>query len=179
MIRVVGLDLSVARTGFALPDGRTLSCAPRQRAHAARLHELASRIFARIDIDHNRHRIDIAVVEGYLTHTAGAEASYRLAELGGVIRLFLYARGIPYVEVHPSTLKSWAGHVIGRPPASKDDMISAALTLGYQPRNDDEADAALLHAIGVQRYQPDPDRPGMTETLARLRWPELAGASHG
>jgi len=171
--RIAGFDLSISHSGLALPDGRTYAYTPHERDRAGRLHELHSRICARLDLYHVRQRIDVAVIEDYMKAVTNVATTYRLAELRGVIVQALYVRAIPFVEVHPSTLKAFAGKVIGRTVASKDDMVSAALTLGYKPTSDDEADAALLHAIGRQRYEPRDDWPMLSPTVLGLRWPEL------
>jgi Holliday junction resolvasome RuvABC endonuclease subunit len=180
MVKIIGLDLSLSRTGLARPDGTTSSFRPKGGADnpAHRLHELRDRIGATL----LAIRPHLAVLEGYQTNAqhAGGRGSetttIRLAELGGAIRVELYANGVRYVEVHPSTLKAWAGLVLGHQVKSKDDMVSAALTLGGHPDNDDQADAFLLRCIGIQRYEPNPDWPDMTAKIAGLPWPELRAA---
>lgn len=145
MSNVIGLDLSVARTGVALPDGTTASIAVRIRPHASdsdhadRLIAIASELRALI-LD---QVIDLAVIEGYGFH------SHRLArnaELGGVVRITLRAIGAEIVTVAPATLKKWA---TGNGRAGKDAMVAEAARRGYQPANHDEADAALLREWGM------------------------------
>lgn len=171
-LRVLAFDLSLSRTGATWVTGRTASIYP-DPGHPTgprRLYQLKTKL-ERFIASSNAH---VAVIEGYGGGPGGDLVTIRLAELGGVVRALLHEHGsIPVVEIHPSTLKSWAGHVLGHHPKSKDDMLSAALTLGFEPANHDEADAALLYAIGQQRYAWRDDWPGLTQTLARLPWPDI------
>lgn len=172
---VIGLDLAPARSGYCNPAGGTCTIAPRRAsAHPAeRRADIRMQLAPRLTLDRRRRNARIVVTEQLLVGATSQLATIARAKLHGVVEEVLWIEGLLLVEVHPSSLKKWAGEVIGRTVQSKDDMVSAALTLGYQPANDDEADAALLHAVGMQRYSPDENRPGLTTTLAGLPWPDL------
>lgn len=175
-MRIIGLDLSLSCTGLAKPDGTTRSVRTSEppARHVARLFDLAVRTTAYFPLQ----RADVAVLEDHGGGPGGRHTTLALAELHGAIKVQLHANTIDVVLVNPMTLKTWAGQVIGRTIKSKDDMVSAALTLGYQPGNDNEADAALLHAVGMQRYHPSIDRPDLTVKLAGLAWPEAMEGAH-
>lgn len=143
MTGVLGLDPSTARTGVALPTGRLLSWSPSTTDVARRLHWFAGQLARTLTM----YQPDLVMIEGYAPHSVGTLSTIRLAELGGVLRLTMHEAGTRYVEVTPSHLKKWA---TGRGGASKDEMVAAAGERGAEPRNDDEADAALLRFLGLE-----------------------------
>lgn len=168
MIPAIGLDLSTRATGLALPDGSCRTIRPKADDQQGRLIEVVERIGARL---HGGNKPLVAVIEGYFSNPKFVTSGLKLAELGGAIRLMLYSRRIPYLEIGPTSLKLFAtnnGH------ASKDDMIAAARVLGAEVKNDNEADAWWLWMAAQQRYEPHLDRPMLTQTLHALAWPELS-----
>jgi crossover junction endodeoxyribonuclease RuvC len=168
VIAVVGLDLSVAAIGIALPDGSTRTIRPHTPPSdpARRLHELLDRTSARLQA----HRPVLAVIEDYALAGHQGATMARLAELGGVIRLRLFELGIPYVEIKPTSLKKWA---TGNGRASKTEMVAAAQAAGADIANDDEADAYLLRAVALAHYHPDRDLRPLSDALRRVPWPAL------
>jgi Holliday junction resolvasome RuvABC endonuclease subunit len=175
-VRVVGVDLGLERTGLAWITGQTRTIRPTAGASdpARRLDELdrlISRWFGT--------RPHVAVIEGPGGGPGGERVTRRLAQLSGLVIVAAFRHCVPYVEVHPMSLKSWAGRINGRAVHSKDDMVSAAYTLGGQPANDDEADAFLLHALGLKFYEPleHADWPALTATILDLPWPEIRRAA--
>lgn len=169
-VRALGLDLSLAATGLALTDGTCRTIRPQADADepARRLHELAERILLRL---HNQPA-DIAVLEGYVPGGKGGPlVMFRLAELGGPVRVLLFERNIPYVEISPTALKKFA---TGNGGASKDDVVNAAERYGATVANDNEADAWFLRLAALQRYTPNLDLPALTDSITTLPWPTLA-----
>jgi crossover junction endodeoxyribonuclease RuvC len=164
-VTVFGLDPSLARTGLALPDGRTVSIRPRAGANdpLRRLHQ----VLTAIAVEFRRWPdAELLVIEGYMLHgPSSGTTRIRLGELGGAIRLHAWTCGLDIVEVPPSSLKLAA---TGNGNASKDDMVAAAVAAGATPRNDDEADAWHLRALGRRALAGDPDLP---PSVAALPWP--------
>jgi Holliday junction resolvasome RuvABC endonuclease subunit len=146
-VKVGGLDLSVARTGVALP-GRTFTIVGKGQG-AERL----AGIRRALRLELHPAYLDLVVIEGY-GFGPNQLASYRLAELGGIVRLLLWDLGVPFIEVPPTSLKLWA---TGRGNASKDAMVEAAWNLSRDAfgvptpfATDDEADAWHLWSLGMQ-----------------------------
>lgn len=89
---------------------------------------------------------EVALIEGYAM--GQKQGSHQLGEIGGVIRVELAEREIPYVEVSPTRLKKY---FTGHGGADKDRMlITAQLRVGITVPVEchDEADALALHWLG-------------------------------
>jgi crossover junction endodeoxyribonuclease RuvC len=147
-VKIAGLDVSTSRIGYAAPDGRLFSITARAGASdpARRLYELIRNL--ETILAHYPPRPDLFVIEGYSLASPGRLALIRLGEIGGVIRLRLFEREIPYVEIPPSSLKRFA---TGHGNATKEQMIRRAIELGahlHGSDNDDEADAYHLRRMG-------------------------------
>lgn len=171
-MKIIGLDLSLTRTGIALPDGQLRSLTPKAGAseRARRLHEIVSRLDCWIAVTHP----ELAVIEDYFVGR-NVQTALRLGELGGVIRTRLFEHGIRYIDLNTKTLKQYA---TGNGEASKDDMLGAALGDGVDPANHDEADAHWLRRVGVHAFdsvEPKYLRVELHDVrlrlLADLRWP--------
>lgn len=171
-MNVIGFDLSLAATGLALPDGTCRTYRPKTGPDepARRLHELVERISARIHAVH----ADLAVIEAYFVNPKFVTASLRLAELGGPIRVLLFERNIPYIEISPAALKMFA---TGNGNATKEQMVIAARNYGATVANDNEADAFLLRLAALQRYEPTLELPQITKSIAALPWPDVKVAA--
>jgi len=83
--------------------------------------------------------IDIIVYE-QAHHRGGAATSVAIGLITEV-QAFAAEHGIELMNAHASTLKKFA---TGNGRASKTDMISAAKAKGWNPEDDNEADAAML-----------------------------------
>ena len=95
------------------------------------------------------------MIEGYAY--ARANQAHQIGELGGVVRLALSDRGVPVVEVSPSSLKKLA---TGKGNASKDAVLAEAMRrLGYQGSDNNEADALWLLEMARQAL----DLPGAVD----------------
>lgn len=137
--RIVGLDLSLTRTGVADADGRVDVIKLAQYRDAERLSVAHYTISAAVT------GANLVIIEGYAYNSANA--AHSLGELGGVIRLMLYQRRIPYLVVPPATLKKYA---TGKGNVGKGAvMVAASTRLHYDLEDDNEADALWLRAIGM------------------------------
>ncbi len=150
--RIAGLDPSTKRIGYADPEGGLHSITPRAGASdpARRLHELKRGVQRLLTI--YPPLPDVVVIENYSLGSPGRLSLIRLGEIGGVLRTLLFELDVPYVEIRPSSLKKIATTDGG---AAKIDMIARAKELGYRPRNDDEADAALARHAGFRAFHGD------------------------
>lgn len=87
----------------------------------------------------------LVVIEGYAMSAKG-NAMFNIGEWGGVARLAVWQRGIPFVTVTPSTLKML---ITGNGAAKKPQVIAALhKATGELVPQEDEADAYALMLIG-------------------------------
>jgi hypothetical protein len=163
---VLGLDLSLTNTGVAHINGVTESLRAPERKRSkgerrtldddmARLGWLldqitpfTSRIF---DPASGRPLVEVpvphlVVIEDY-AFSRGDSHSHALGELGGIVRLDLWERGIPFVLVGPSSLKTYA---TGRGNAKKNDVrMERFKRTGVDERDDNQNDAWWLRAMAL------------------------------
>lgn len=142
MTRALGLDLSATSSGVACADGTLHVVTPGKAKDARRL----SIILDQLEPLMARGRPELAVIEG----AAGvqfASTALLLGELRGAVKLRLFQRDLPMVEVPPKSLKKWA---TGNGNASKDEMVVAAQDAGARIGRDehDKADAFWLRRVG-------------------------------
>lgn len=91
---------------------------------------------------HNSAGIDMVVYEA--ARNAGPKMQGALvvqAEMQGVIKLWCDSRDIPYRGFSPSEIKK---HATGKGNANKAAMVAAAIAKGWNPKDDNEADALWL-----------------------------------
>lgn len=145
----MGLDLACEATGVALPTGRTETWRPPRPPgkrtvdyRGLRAHWYQGQMARALRL----WAPDLVVIEEVAghgqPHTVAAIAYVRSA-----VEVAIYESEARLVEVNPSTLKKWA---TGSGRADKADMIAAAEARGGRPANDDEADAYLLRAWGLE-----------------------------
>jgi Holliday junction resolvasome RuvABC endonuclease subunit len=168
--RVIGLDVS-GKTGVALHDGTllrlTLRTGPDQPGR--RFHELAGAL------EQTLRRYppvpDLAVYEGPALGGPGVAGKLTSAGYRAVVLLRLFELGVEAVLIEPGALKRYA---TGNGNASKEAMIEAAVALGAEPRNDDEADAFHLRHLGRAAYGLEDVRTkhGL-EVIAAHTWPRI------
>lgn len=172
---VVAFDLSLRATGVAMPDGSTLSLKPGSRTGMARLAWIRDSVAGLADLP-GVCAVDLVVIEGYSYASKGASV-VDIGEMGGVVRLMLWERQIPYVEVAPSSLKMFA---TGKGNAGKDDVLAEAIRrLGYAGSSKDEADALWLRAMALHHYgEPVVSLPAThLRGIDKVSWPELGRAA--
>ena len=137
--RVLALDLSLAATGIAHPNG-DLSTWPPRTKNDERLHEIGDAVRLMADIDNP----DLIALE---TPFVGANAStaMKLGMLQGAVRFVLLERHLPYLPVTPAVLKTYAtgGHL-----ATKADMrMDLYKRTGQDVPDDNQVDAAWLRLL--------------------------------
>jgi Holliday junction resolvasome RuvABC endonuclease subunit len=77
----------------------------------------------------------------------GRAAKSKLAELNGIVKFWLWHRGIPYALVAPTTLKKF---ILGAGKGEKSLIIREVFkAYGLDAAVDDEADACVLAHIGL------------------------------
>ena len=171
-MKILALDLSLTRTGYAVgPGPHGLSIPPRgQDRGPARLAFYRTAVTELLSI----YAADVVVLEGYSFGQArGSSHSHALGELGGVVRLLLFERAVPFVEVAPASLKKYA---TGKGNAPKAAVLAEAIRrLGYGGNDDNEADALWLRAMALDYYQLE--TPTMPQShraaLEKIEWPEI------
>ena len=138
-LNVIGIDLSLRRTGIATAHATNTLTPPQQLAGFARLRWIRAQILGiTLQADH-------VVIEGlsYGSHTPSA---LERAGLWHLVMVAIDARGIGWTEIAPATLKKYA---TGRGNADKGQVLAAAIKrLPADVDNDNAADAAWLAAIG-------------------------------
>jgi crossover junction endodeoxyribonuclease RuvC len=189
-MNIIGLDLSLARTGVATASGTGVL-----RVAASGMHRLAALRNEILDICGTSDasltdRADLVVIEGYSMGTARQQShAHALGELGGVVRLALFEEGIPFVDVAPAALKKYA---TGKGNANKGQVLEAASKRsGLDFAGDDNrADAWWLRQMGLAWMWGEP--PAQTQTafmegyirmptthqvaLVAVKWPERPAA---
>lgn len=106
-------------------------------------------IFEEFDtyLEETQSRLAGAAIEGYAYSAKGAV--FNLGELGGVLRLALYKRGVPTIEVPPTFLKK---HMTGKGNSPKNLMLKEAYKR-YEIDIDDDNDCdAFALALVAQDY---------------------------
>ncbi|GIF08704.1 crossover junction endodeoxyribonuclease RuvC [Actinoplanes siamensis] len=184
-LKVIGLDLSLTGTGIAAThtgQGEPrLWCSTRTPARRPtltkidhhRLHEAVSLVMGAA-----RCRPDVVAIEEPILVDKG-NTTLRLTELHGAVKHWLWARSIPYIDVHLTKVKTFA---TGNGGAKKDAVLASMIaTYGRLVHigTDDEADALSLLAMTLDAYgQPLAEVPDShRRALNGIRWPDLAGVA--
>lgn len=188
MTTIIGVDPSLTATGLVRwCDGHiittTVVTTPADPT-AARHHTIVMRLLAMRETDGvtPMARNTLVVIEAPI-HPSGDKVVNRtvpldLFALRAVIYHGLYSTGIPWVEVHPATLKLYA---TGNGRASKPDMLVAArgrLGTRFFAEDHNQADAGWLMAMGVAAYGEPlcPLPPANRKALTRPSWPGRFGS---
>ncbi len=142
---VVGVDPSLTATGIATADG--VEVVKVKVTGMERLSRIGTAIMEATDVS-TATTVECRThvfIEGYAY--GRPNQAHQLGELGGVIRYRLWLNHVPYTDVPPSSLKSFAA---GKGNARKPDMLDAARREGYDGSNDDNAvDAWWLRQFGL------------------------------
>lgn len=141
-VRVMGLDLSLRGTGVcSLEKGvYTATFLPELKlVGAARLLTLRSKLFKIVDA----FQPELVMLEGYSYESVGR--LFEIGEWGGIVKVGLYRRKIPFEVVPPNRLKKFMG--VKR--KDKELMIKAVnFRLKFDAgKNDNLADAAALARV--------------------------------
>lgn len=132
---VLAFDLA-RRTGWASSDGRSgvHEIAPKGSCRSALLHGMlmwTPRLIAQI-----RPRV-IAYEQLFLR----GPNSRQLFGYAGILEAVAEGMGVPVLDVHNSKIK---GFIAGDGGASKEKVMAAVRQRGYEPADDNEADAIAL-----------------------------------
>ena len=185
-MRVLALDLSLTRTGFATSDGSSGVLVPRP-PHNQGVYRLAWYKAQLLGLLSFPAKPDVVVLEGYSYGSAFKNAKGEMiqpqagvrsiGELGGVVRLTCFEHHVPFVEVPPSNLKQYA---TGKGNGPKDGVVvAAAHRLGYHGADNNEVDALWLLYMALDHYR----LPGAVQvpeqhrkSLAAIQWAATNGA---
>lgn len=179
MIQTLGLDVSLNRTGVAvIQNGRCEETGliipvlrDGKKKRPLRGLERQKFIITRIEEILKLYRFDSVAIENYSFASKGS-AVHQLAEIGGVIRYFLYTRNIHYQTFSPQTLKKFlVGHM--------DLVTTTRKKMDAEERRENrkrskeamvnEARRSIL--ISAKEISPDfDDNQADAYTLAKLMW---------
>lgn len=165
--RILGLDLSLTATGWALVwDGSPKWGVIKSRHRSVkRLSEIRKQIIFILQDT----QPCLAVIEGYSYGSHQGMAG--LAELGGVVRLLLLDMGIPFIVVAPATNKKFA---TGKGNAEKDLVLKRVFQhWGADMSNNNEADAFALAQFGRCYLNPEGFCDYQTKTVETYKRKEL------
>lgn len=177
-MRVVGIDLSLTGTAYAVADSySTVDGIETERITTSktgpeRLVIIASKLAAVVA---GGDRADLVVLEGY--SYASPQGSHQIGELGGLVRVLLWQNDLPYVTTTPNNRAKFA---TGSGAANKDAVVSAVSgRTGRIFRNNDEVDAYILACSGMAAYgyltPLAPTNAAHRESLEAVEWPHLDG----
>lgn len=114
-MNVLGLDISLTSTGCSMA-GETWIISTESKG-AERLSRISNNI---VDVIMN-NPIDIVVIEGYSFASRNSQA-HSIGELGGAVRMKIWERGVPYIDIPPTCRAKFA---TGKGNANKNEVISA------------------------------------------------------
>lgn len=144
-MKTLGLDIST-KTGLAVvsSDKKVLYTAQIE-VGSLKGWERAQFIVASIMEAHTKYKPDLVVIEGY--GYANAHTLVTLAEIGTLVRYFLWQEGIKYVEVPPNSLKMF---VTGKGTSKKEVILLEVFKQwGVTAQTNDIADAIGLGMFGL------------------------------
>jgi Holliday junction resolvasome RuvABC endonuclease subunit len=176
---IVGLDMSLESPGWARYDCTNgaiesgfIDMKKMKLTGMERIRTLRKFVLEIVEIP----KVKVAVfIEGYSFGSFG-NSSISLGELGGVIRLTLSDKEIPYFEVPPTSLKLF---VTGKGGSDKAVMLKELLKRwGHDINQNDEGDAVALIEIGKAALGlSKPTNAGQVKALEGLGVSALAEAA--
>ena len=178
-MNILALDLSLTATGICHPDGSTGTFKTGKLRGMERLLRIRDTVSERIEMPGTVQCTDLVVIEGYSYGSKG-RAAVSLGELGGIVRMFLWEWGTPYVEIPPSCLKKY---LCGKGNAGKDDVLQqAVMRSGRVFGDNNQADAWVMWQMALAHYTPDspllvPMPAAHRTALDKIEWTELEGAA--
>ena len=184
-LRMVALDLSLAATGIASTHdhhgragllARTVATARTAHGTTDMDHTRVGRVLADVAAA-VKCRPHLVVIEWLPLFDGKGATTLRLAELHGVIKHWLHAKRIRYVDVHPPEVKMWAtGNGNANKTAVK-ERITATYGRLVHVGDDNQADAVSLLTMALAAYgRPvaSVHGPSQGRALQNVRWPTLA-----
>ena len=164
---VLGVDPSLRATGlFLLEDGHVIG----QAVSTGKMRGPARLVYIRDALCEmlEPNRPVLVAMESYSYGSIGKV--FEIGELGGVLKVALYERGVPLILVAPVQLKKF---VCGNTKAEKQGVIDAVnqeLGLSLTPQQNDVADAAGLALIARAYLDPGSlTTRNRTEVIAAIR----------
>ena len=181
MSTVIGLDLSLTRTGIAIwRDGQmrtaSVKSSPDGKSWDARNNRSVSLTLSIMRwIRANAGTvIDLAVIEGPILHGPQTGSFFDRAQLWGFVYSQLRSTSwrVPAAVVNNQTLKAWATGKANT--ADKEAMLAAAQQHWPRIPNHDEADSAWLAAMGAAHLgmEPVPMHEWRVNGLDKVEWPK-------
>lgn len=179
MIKILAIDPSFSRTGFAYNDdsGETV--------HVGHLGAYSMNVQAAVDIASavaTKARwidADLVVIESPIVRGKTSPAvQMGMAGLGWIIRAHIYC-DYHWIDVSPTDRMLWA---TGKGQANKDQVLAGARKIGLVcgDKDYDEADAYVLHDIATTAYELAPYETiehllhvSRRCVLGRCNWPRI------
>ena len=155
-MKVVGLDLSLTHTGYAILNEKGIvlmsgvtkskSCGPKPTDEAQRIVKIASDVMEKIDSFLPHHGDILFVIEG-LAYMAQGISLIQLSGLNYIVRSLLLELEIPFLIVAPLSLKKF---ITGFGKGDKDMMMmSVYKNYGFESMDNNECDAYSLAVCGL------------------------------
>jgi Holliday junction resolvasome RuvABC endonuclease subunit len=144
-INLIGLDLSLSSTGYhklnlSRTEGVSGYIPTDKLGGMERIDFILKKIAELV------HEGDFVVIENNAFNAIGSARS-KLAELNGIVKFWLWHRGIKYALVAPTTLKKF---ILGAGKGDKSLIIREVFrAYKLEATTDDEADACVLAHIGL------------------------------
>lgn len=140
-MRTLGIDPSLNGTGLAVGENKKIIHTETITIKKLRGMDRVNFILHRLDEIIKAYDIKEVVIEGYSFGSRG-RALFQLGELGGVIRYYLFLKGLSIKEIPPTSLKK---ATTGKGNAKKDEMLQAVRDLsGLNLTDHNQADAVAL-----------------------------------
>ncbi len=165
MPNVIGLDLSLSSTGYHKinvdgGEGTSGNIPTDKLGGMERIDFILQKIAELV------HEGDSVVIENNAFNAIGSARS-KLAELNGIVKFWLWRRGIQYALVAPTTLKKF---ILGAGKGEKSLIIREVFrAYGLEAATDDEADACVLAHIGLCLIgREEPKNKAQREVLVTL-----------
>jgi Holliday junction resolvasome RuvABC endonuclease subunit len=142
---VIGLDLSLSSTGYHklnvdVTEGTSGNIPTDKLGGMERIDFILQKIAELVQDG------DFVVIENNAFNSMGSARS-KLAELNGIVKFWLWHRGIQYALVAPTTLKKF---ILGAGKGEKSLIIREVFkAYDLNAATDDEADACVLAHIGL------------------------------
>lgn len=168
---VMGLDPSLVSSGYAYQKagggfvtGRLLSKKLRGPERLSWINKAVDATMYEASVAVGGDGVDLVVYEDYAMGAKGK--TFHIGELGGVLKMACWRKGIDMLLVPPSNLKLFA---TGKRGGKKEEVIATLnRQYGLSLRHDDEADALALYLMGVAWLRRDRLRSKMkAESLAK------------
>lgn len=154
---IFGLDLSLTSTGISGNDEILSITTPSKGAE--RLHLISEKILQIV----TQAEKPAVLIEGYSFSSRNSQA-HSIGELGGVVRLELWRKGIPFTDVAPTARAKFA---TGKGNANKAEVLSAISAktgiVWSGSSADDKCDAWILEEMGR-----------CLAGTARFEWPQVS-----